>query len=250
MDFTRPTTTNRSARPSGASAPTSPTTTGGDCDEAPRVPVGLLRRHGRREDGSAWPSPRSTAVAARGITEASIVLEEIAASGAAMNGCSRHPPVDLRHGPGRQHGTEELQPRCLPRVASGELHVAFGVTEPDAGTDTTRSRTRAVRDGDELHRPGRKVWTTKAPYCEKCLLLVRTTRGGRARSRPTASRSCSSTCRIPAVDITPDPQTRPQRGRVLRGPLRRPARAGQPTASARRARASGTCSTGSTRSAS
>jgi acyl-CoA dehydrogenase len=63
----------------------------------------------------------------------------------------------------------------LPRVASGELHIAFGVTEPDAGTDTTSIRTRAVRDGDEYVVTGAKVWTTKAPFCEMCLLLVRTT---------------------------------------------------------------------------
>ena len=68
----------------------------------PRVPVGLLRRAWPTAAGSASPSPRSTAAAAAGITEASIVLEEVAASGAAMNGCSRRPPVDLRHEPGGQ----------------------------------------------------------------------------------------------------------------------------------------------------
>ena len=63
----------------------------------------------------------------------------------------------------------------LPRVARGDLHVAFGVTEPDAGTDTTSIKTFARRDGDHYIVRGRKVWTTKALDSERVLLLVRTT---------------------------------------------------------------------------
>jgi acyl-CoA dehydrogenase len=71
-------------------------------------------------------------------------------------------------------------------VASGQLHVAFGVTEPDAGTDTSRITTRAVLadDGSHYRVRGRKIWTTKAPYCQKVLLLTRTTPRERA-SKPT-----------------------------------------------------------------
>ena len=111
----------------------------------------------------------------KGITEASIVLEEIAASGAAMNGCSAIHLSMFGMEPVRKYGSAELVAEVLPRVASGELHVAFGVTEPDAGTDTTKIRTRAERDGDEYVITGAKVWTSKAPYCDMCLLLVRTT---------------------------------------------------------------------------
>ena len=111
----------------------------------------------------------------KGITEASIVLEEIAASGAAMNGCSAIHLSMFGMEPVRKYGSTELVAEVLPRVASGELHVAFGVTEPDAGTDTTKIRTRAERDGDEYVITGAKVWTSKAPYCDMCLLLVRTT---------------------------------------------------------------------------
>ena len=111
----------------------------------------------------------------RGITEASIVLEEIAASGAAMNGCSAIHLSMFGMEPVRKYGSPELVSNVLPRVASGQLHVAFGITEPDAGTDTTKIRTRAVRDGDEYVITGAKVWTSKAPYCDMCLLLVRTT---------------------------------------------------------------------------
>ena len=73
----------------------------------------------------------------QGITEASIMLEEIAASGAAMNGCSAVHLSVFGMEPLRKYGSPELVAEILPRVASGELHVAFGVTEPDAGTDTT-----------------------------------------------------------------------------------------------------------------
>jgi acyl-CoA dehydrogenase len=111
----------------------------------------------------------------QGISAASVMLEEIAASGAAMNGCSAIHLSIFGMEPVRRHGSPELVADVLPRVASGELHVAFGVTEPDAGTDTTAIRTRAVRDGDEYIVTGAKVWTTKALYCESCLLLVRTT---------------------------------------------------------------------------
>src|SRR3954470_11309238 len=102
----------------------------------------------------------------RGITEGSIVLQEVGASGAAMNGCSALHLSIFGMEPVNRHGSEEMRQTYLPRVASGELHVAFGVTEPDAGTDTTALTTRAVRDGDHYLVRGRKVWTTKALYCE------------------------------------------------------------------------------------
>ena len=60
-------------------------------------------------------------------------------------------------------------------MADGSLHVAFGVTEPDAGTDTTHITTRAVRDGDHYVINGRKVWTSKALEADRILLLTRTT---------------------------------------------------------------------------
>jgi acyl-CoA dehydrogenase len=111
----------------------------------------------------------------QGITEASIVLEEVAASGAAMNGCSALHTSMFGMNPVVKHGSQELRDRYLPDVVAGKLHVAFGVTEPDAGTDTTRISTRATLDGDRYVVRGRKVWMTKAAYCQKTLLLVRTT---------------------------------------------------------------------------
>lgn len=142
----------------------------------------------------------------QGITEASIMLEEIAASGAAMNGCSAVHLSVFGMEPVRKYGSPELAAEVLPRVASGELHVAFGVTEPDAGTDTTRIRTRAERDGDEYVINGAKVWTTKAPYCEMCLLLVRTTPIEEAESRTDGISLFLIDLQDPAVDITPIPK--------------------------------------------
>ena len=141
-----------------------------------------------------------------GITEASIMLEEIAASGAAMNGCSAVHLSVFGMEPVRRHGSAELAGEVLPRVATGDLHVAFGVTEPDAGTDTTSIRTRAVRDGDEYVIDGAKVWTTKAPYCEMCLLLVRTTPLDEVEHRTDGISLFLVDLDDPAVEITPIPK--------------------------------------------
>ena len=111
----------------------------------------------------------------QGIREAATVLEEVAASGACMNGASAlHLSVFGMH-PVVVHGSEEMKQQYLPDVANGSLHVAFGVTEPDAGTDTTHITTRAVRDGDHYVINGRKVWTSKALEADRILLLTRTT---------------------------------------------------------------------------
>ena len=109
-----------------------------------------------------------------GISEAAIVLSEVAASGAAMNGCSALHLTIFGLQPVIRFGSERLKQAFLPRAASGDLHVAFGVTEADAGTDTSRIATRGVRDGDSWVISGRKIWTTKALESEVVLLLVRT----------------------------------------------------------------------------
>lgn len=110
-----------------------------------------------------------------GITEASVVVEEVAASGAAMNGASAIHLSIFGLNPIVRYGSDEQRAKYLPEVAAGRLHAAFGVTEPDAGTDTTSITTRAVRDGDEYVVTGQKVWTTKAQQSDRVLLLVRTT---------------------------------------------------------------------------
>jgi acyl-CoA dehydrogenase len=145
----------------------------------------------------------------QGITEASIVLEEVAASGACMNGCSAiHLSIFGMH-PVVLHGSEELKGRVLPRVASGDLHVAFGVTEPDAGLDTTSISTRAVRSedgtGDYVIR-GRKVWTSKALESEKVLLLTRTTPKAEGAKPTDGMTLFVADLKDPAVQVTPIPK--------------------------------------------
>ena len=111
----------------------------------------------------------------RGITEAALVLNRVAASGGAMNASSAIHITMFGLNPVVRFGNDRLRDTFLPRAAAGDLHVAFGVTEPDAGTDTSRISTRAIDDGDGgFVIRGRKIWTSKALESEVCLLLVRT----------------------------------------------------------------------------
>jgi alkylation response protein AidB-like acyl-CoA dehydrogenase len=110
-----------------------------------------------------------------GVTEAVLMLEAICASGAGLSGASPvhfavFPPMPII-----RHGTEELRRRILSEIASGRLSLAFGVTEPNAGTDTSRIQTMARRDGTGWVVSGRKVWTSNARHSAKMLLLARTT---------------------------------------------------------------------------
>ena len=144
----------------------------------------------------------------RGINEASLILEEVAASGAAMNGCSAvHLSIFGMH-PVVLHGSEEMRRKYLPRVAKGDLHIAFGVTEPDAGTDTPSIKTRAYREADGAYRiRGRKVWTSKALEAERVLLLCRTTPLEECAKRTDGMTLFLADLKDPAVTITPIPKT-------------------------------------------
>jgi acyl-CoA dehydrogenase len=109
-----------------------------------------------------------------GVTEAALVLHEICAAGAGTSGASpihfyMFPPM-----PVIKHGTEALKQRVLPRVATGEIVMSFGVTEPNAGTDTSRIETRAEQRGAGFVVHGRKVWNTNAQNATHMLLLART----------------------------------------------------------------------------
>ncbi len=176
-----------------------------ECDSAHRFPWEF---HDAMAAGG-WigiATPTEYGGGGQGITEASIMLEEVAASGAAMNGCSAIHLSIFGMEPVRRHGSEDLCREVLPRVARGELHVAFGVTEPDAGTDTTSITTRAVRRGDEYVVDGAKVWTTKAEQAEMVLLLVRTTPKEEC-ARPTEGMTLLlADLRAPGVEIRPIPK--------------------------------------------
>jgi alkylation response protein AidB-like acyl-CoA dehydrogenase len=107
------------------------------------------------------------------LTGASVVLEEISASGGNPAACHAQMYV---MGTLLRHGSEEQKQRFLPRIAAGDLRLqAFGVTEPAAGSDTGSIRTRAVRDVDTWRVDGQKIWTSRALYSDLMVLLARTT---------------------------------------------------------------------------
>ena len=119
--------------------------------------------------------PQEFGGAGLGITEAALMMQTIASSGGAIAACSAiHVNVFGAH-PIVVHGTDEQKRRMLVPIIRGEDVPAFGVTEPDAGLDTTRITTRAVRDGSRYIVDGRKVWTSTAQRANKILLLARTT---------------------------------------------------------------------------
>jgi len=138
-----------------------------------------------------------------GITEASVVLEEVAASGAAMNGASAIHLSIFGMNPVVKYGSAEQRATYLSEVAAGRLHVAFGVTEPDAGTDTTSISTRAVRDGDHYVVTGQKVWTSKAEQSDRVLLLVRTAPLEECQRRTDGLTLLLADLRSPGVTISP-----------------------------------------------
>jgi acyl-CoA dehydrogenase len=109
-----------------------------------------------------------------GVQAAGTLLRAVASTGGAMNAASTLHLSIFGMAPVIHHGSEEMKKKYLPPTASGELHVSFGVTEDDAGTDTSRIRTMARRDGDRWIVNGKKVWNTKAQQAQKILLLART----------------------------------------------------------------------------
>jgi acyl-CoA dehydrogenase len=108
------------------------------------------------------------------VTEAALMLGEICAAGAGTSGASpihfyMFPPMPII-----KHGTEALKRKYLPRITTGEIVMSFGVTEPNAGTDTSRIQTFAERRDDRFIVNGRKVWNTNARQATHMLLLART----------------------------------------------------------------------------
>lgn len=119
-----------------------------------------------------------------GVTEAAIVEQEIAASGAGMNGCSAVHNAIFGLEPIINHGSEELKAWALPELIKPDVHLAFAVTEPDAGTDTSRITTFARRTEGGFLISGKKVWISKAQIADWMLILCRTTPRSEA-ARPT-----------------------------------------------------------------
>ena len=110
-----------------------------------------------------------------GITETAVLTYTIARSGAGMSGASAVHLNLFGPNPIVVFGTDEQKARMLPPLIRGEERACFGVTEPNAGLNTTKLQTRAIRDGDNYIVNGRKMWTTTAQTASKILLIVRTT---------------------------------------------------------------------------
>jgi acyl-CoA dehydrogenase len=144
------------------------------CDKEERFP----REFHQAMAADGWlgvTMPEQYGGAGLGVTEAAIVMHTVASHGGGMTAASSihinmfgpHPVV--------VHGTPEQQERWLPRLVRGEDQVCFGVTEPDAGLDTTSIKTFARKVEGGYRVSGRKMWTTTAQVANKILLLTRTT---------------------------------------------------------------------------
>lgn len=108
-----------------------------------------------------------------GLTEASVIMEEINRSGGNSGAC--HGQM-YNMGTLLRHGSDAQKREYLPRIASGELRLqSMGVTEPTTGTDTTKIRTTAVRKGDRYVINGQKVWISRVQHSDLMILLARTT---------------------------------------------------------------------------
>jgi acyl-CoA dehydrogenase len=110
-----------------------------------------------------------------GITEAAAVMQAVAQSGAGFSGASAVHMNIFGLNPVVVFGSPEQKQRFLPPLIAGKEKACFAVTEPDAGLDTTRLKTRAVKEGNGYVISGRKIWTSTAQVTEKMLILARTT---------------------------------------------------------------------------
>jgi len=128
--------------------------------------------------GAGWlgiAMPQSVGGAGLGITEAAIMMQAVSESGGGMSAASSiHGPVFSLE-PIAHFGTAEQQQRMIPPVLSGAEKICFGVTEPNTGLDTTKLKTRAVREAGGYRVNGEKIWITNAHVADRIMLLARTT---------------------------------------------------------------------------
>jgi len=110
-----------------------------------------------------------------GIFEAALMMQTIAASGAGMSGASALHMNIFGLNPVVVFGSEEQKQRTLPPLVRGEDKACFAITEPDAGLNTLKLKTRAVRDGGNYVLSGQKIWISTAQVANKMLILARTT---------------------------------------------------------------------------
>ncbi len=115
------------------------------------------------------------------LSAAAAILEEVQQCGCSAAAC--HAQMYIM-GTILRHGSEAQKAKYLPQIASGELRLqAFGVTEPDSGTDTTSIKTMAKREGENYKVSGQKIWTSRAEHSDLMLLLARTTPKSKSAKR-------------------------------------------------------------------
>jgi acyl-CoA dehydrogenase len=119
--------------------------------------------------------PEEYGGAGLGVTEAAIMMQEIGRSAGVFAACSTvHINIFGLHSIVK-HGSDKQRREWLPSIIDGSSRACFGVTEPDAGLDTSKIKTRAVRKGDHYVVDGQKIWTSTAQQADKIVLLARTT---------------------------------------------------------------------------
>src|SRR5215216_4499239 len=119
--------------------------------------------------------PQQFGGAGLGVTEATLMLQAVAESGAGFSGASALHMNIFGLNPVVMFGTDEQKRRMLPSLIAGNDKACFAVTEPDAGLDTLKLKTRAVRHGDHYLLSGQKIWISTAQVASKMLILARTT---------------------------------------------------------------------------
>jgi acyl-CoA dehydrogenase len=127
--------------------------------------------------------PEAYGGAQLGVTEAAIMMQTIAQSGAGLSGASALHMNIFGLNPVVKFGTAEQKARMLPPLVAGRDKACFAVTEPDAGLDTLNLKTRAERSGDRYIVSGQKIWISTAQVATKVLLLARTTPADRIAKR-------------------------------------------------------------------
>ncbi len=142
-------------------------------DEEARFPVEFT---GAMAEGG-WlgiAMPEEVGGAGLGLTEAALMMNRIANSAGGMAASSSIHINIFGLNPVVVFGNEEQRQRFLPPLIAGKERACFGVTEPDAGLDTGRIKTAAVRDGDVYRITGRKIWTSTAQEADRVLIIART----------------------------------------------------------------------------
>lgn len=127
--------------------------------------------------------PEEFGGAGMGVAEAALLMQTVASSAGTLAACSTFHINLFGPHPVLLFGTAEQKARIIPPLVDGRDMVAFGVTEPDAGLDTTNISTRAVKDGKRYIINGQKVWTSTAQHANKILLLTRTTPRDQVRKK-------------------------------------------------------------------